>query len=107
MGEKGSKYSRDTGLSEQLLTEKLAGIEGISTKKMFGGYGVFHDGKMFGIVDTKGQIYFKIDDDTRSKYEAEGAVQQSRMPYFSIVDSVLQNHDVILERAEHAIKISK
>lgn len=62
MGEKGSKLSRDSTLMAELLRDKLEPIGGITIKKMFGGHGVFHEGKMFGIVDYKGQCYFKANE---------------------------------------------
>ena len=54
MGVKGDKMKQDSVLATELLLEKLARINGISSKKMFGGHGIFHDGKMFGMVDSKG-----------------------------------------------------
>lgn len=107
MGEKGSKRTATAALNEQLLMEKLAGLDGITTKKMFGGYGIFHDGKMFGLIDTKGQAYFKVNDESKSSYESEGAQQHSRMPYFSVTETMMGNHELLMERANHSIKISK
>lgn len=43
------------------LLELLAPLDGVSAKRMFGGYGLFRDGLMFGLVadDT---LYFKVDE---------------------------------------------
>ena len=59
MGAKGDKLSNDAGLIVELFIERLSNISGITSKKMFGGYGVFHGGKMFGLVNSKGEIYLK------------------------------------------------
>jgi len=54
MGVKGDKTSQDSVLAAELLVEKLISIGSITSKKMFGGHGIFHEGKMFAIVDSKG-----------------------------------------------------
>lgn len=43
----------------------------IEARRMFGGYGLFHDGRMLGIV-TGGRVYLKTDDETRAQFVAKG-----------------------------------
>ena len=62
MGIKGDKNTEAANLTAMEMEEKLASIGKISTKRMFGGHGLFHDGKMFGMIDSKGQQYLKADD---------------------------------------------
>jgi len=54
-----------------LLEELLAPLGPVAIKRMFGGYGVFLDGLMFGLV-TGGQLYFKTSEAGRPIFEAEG-----------------------------------
>ena len=61
MGIKGDKLIQDSVTAAELLVSKLDSIGGISTKRMFGGIGIFHEGKMFCIVDSKGQCFLKVD----------------------------------------------
>lgn len=107
MGTKGDKLSNKVALSAQLLVDKLAGIDGIKSKKMFGGYGIFCNDQMFGIVDPSGKIFFKADDTTKGKFEDIGSLKHSRMPYYSIPDNVLSNFELLLEWAESSISITK
>ena len=58
MGVKGIKRTQEADLTCTLLIERLSLIPGITSKKMFGGYGIFHDSKMFGIIDSKGGVLF-------------------------------------------------
>jgi len=106
MGRNGDKLTQDSVLVAELLIEKLAPIGGISSKKMFGGYGIFHDGKMFGIIDSQGQCFMKTDDTNRGDYEAKGAHKHSRMPYFSIPDEVFKDHDELVSWANKSIGIT-
>ena len=40
-------------------------------RRMFGGFGIFHQGLMFGLI-ADGSLYLKADDESRALFEAEG-----------------------------------
>lgn len=40
-------------------------------RRMFGGYGIFHQGLMFGLI-ADGSLYLKADDETRELFSDEG-----------------------------------
>lgn len=80
---------------------------GISSKKMFGGYGIFHEGKMFGMVDSKGNIFLKADEHTQPDFEAKGAQKHSRMPYFTLPEEVMEEAEALIGWVEKAIEVSK
>ena len=107
MGKKGDKHSSDTALAAENLLSKLSPIEGISSKKMFGGYGIFHEGKMFGMVNSKGVCYLKADATSSAAYLEKGSEKHNRMPYYSIPDAVFENLEEFLEWANTAIAASK
>ena len=106
MGQKGDKHTNEAQLTADFLVEKLNSIEGLTSKKMFGGHGIFHAGKMFGIVDSKGQAYLKTNEETAPKFIERGSVQHGKMPYHSIPQQFL-NSDQLVGLAEESIKISK
>lgn len=107
MGTKGDKNTEDSNIAAELLSTKLQPIGGITTKKMFGGHGVFHEGKMFGIVDSKGRAFLKADDSNKADFENSGSERHSRMPYFSIPEKVLDDVDELIRWANDSINISK
>ncbi len=107
MGIKGDKNTEDAKIAVELLSSKLQTIEGITTKKMFGGYGVFHEGKMFGIVDSKGKAFLKADDSNMADFEDMGAQKHGRMPYFSIPETIMSDIDELLRLTKRSIQISK
>ena len=39
-------------------------------RRMFGGYGIFHDGLMLALI-ADGELYLKADTETRERFEAE------------------------------------
>ena len=46
---------------------------GVSARKMFGGAGLYRDGKMFGLI-ADDVVYLKVDETNREQYEAAGCV---------------------------------
>jgi len=107
MGEKGRELSQESVLTAELFMEKLSQIGGITSKKMFGGHGIFHEGKMFGIVDSKGQSYLKADDSNWTDFEAFSSHKHSRMPYLSIPEKVFNDPETLITWAKKSIDISK
>ena len=53
------------------LHEVFAEFGKTNARKMFGGYGVYYDGLMFGLVASD-QLYLKVDDTNREDFEALG-----------------------------------
>ena len=57
------------------LIEHLRGIfehlGTVRTRRMFGGYGLYHDGVMFGLI-ADDVLYLKADRDTVAHFEARG-----------------------------------
>lgn len=104
MGIKGDKLNQEATMVAETLVAKLGGIDGITSKKMFGGHGIFHQGKMFGIVNSKGQAFLKANAFNKEDFEKYGALQHGKMPYFSIPDEVVNNTDRLVAWAEKAIK---
>jgi len=88
MGMKEDKLSNDAALSAELANEKNGSIPGVTSKKMFGGFDIFQGGKMFALVNSKGEVYLKFNDSIRSNFDQLGAHQHVKMPYFSVSDTV-------------------
>jgi len=51
------------------LLELLEPFGPVTAKRMFGGYGIFRDGLMFGLV-ADSVLYFKVDDHNRADFAA-------------------------------------
>ncbi|RME46243.1 MAG: TfoX family protein [Chloroflexi bacterium] len=80
---------------------------GETTRRMFGGYGIFEGGKMFALVNKEGEIYLKVGDANRGRFEALDAKPHGRMPYYRIPDEILADDARLLEWVREAIAISK
>lgn len=53
------------------LVELMQSIGPVSAKSMFGGYGLFRDGLMFGLV-ADSVLYLKVDKETENEFKAKG-----------------------------------
>ena len=51
--------------------ELLEPLGPVQARAMFGGWGVYHDGKMMGLI-VEERLYLKTDDTTRPAFEAAG-----------------------------------
>ena len=74
---------------------------------MFGGYGLFHEGVMFGLVNSEGTVHFRADDDTRHHYEKAGASSHGKMPYFTVPVAVHARKASLLRWAKTAIDVAQ
>ncbi len=54
------------------IRELFVAFGPVSVRRMFSGAGIFADGLMFGLV-VRGEIFLKVDDETRPAFEAEGS----------------------------------
>ncbi len=95
MGQKGDKHTNEAQLTADLLLEKLSSLNGITSKKMFGGHGIFHNGKMFGMVDSNGNCALKADGALEKEYQNLGGQKHGKMPYYTIPDNIFNSNEFI------------
>ena len=82
------------------LHEVFQDFGAISVRKMFGGYGIYHDGLMFALVadDT---LYLKVDDSTKqqfidkdlSPFEYHKSGKIILMPYYLAPEEIYDDPD--------------
>lgn len=95
------------------LCYSLQPLGPITVKFMFGGAGLFYEGKMFGMVSSDNRVWLKVGDSNRAKYEELGMQQFNKtaknkgMPYFQVPDNILNNNSDLLDWAEESIAIIK
>jgi DNA transformation protein len=90
-------------VNEDLLKyvlEQLAGLGHVIARRMFGGIGLYHGERIFGLIfgDT---LYFKVDDSNRPDYEAHGMGRfrpyadrpQLSMTYYEVPADALEDAD--------------
>jgi DNA transformation protein len=101
----------DTEIAHVL--ELFEGVGTISTRKMFGGVGLYSDGRIFAIVMSDGTIRLKGQGEMIARFEDLGmerwtyqrpGQKASSMPYWSLPDSALDDPDAASELAREALQ---
>ena len=97
----------------EYILEQLEGLGGVAARAMFGGLGLYREGRIFGIVfgDT---LYFKVDAATRPAYEARGMSRfrpypdrpAASMGYYEVPADVLEDRDECASWARKAVAAS-
>lgn len=54
------------------VVELMAGWAAVSTRRMFGGYGLYHEGLMFALIDDD-ELFLKADADNLARFERAGS----------------------------------
>ena len=88
------------------LHEVFTAFGAIDSKRMFGGYGIYHDGLMFGLV-ADDVLYLKVDKQFEQRFEERGLSpflyekngKQVKMSYYLAPEEIYDDPDVAREWA--------
>ncbi len=106
MADKGSKRSAEADAMAERVVDELAVLGNVTSRKMFGAYGVFADNVMFGIVDPVGELLFRADQTTSAGYVASGSSKHERMPYWTVPADALDDPDALVALAREALGVA-
>ena len=99
-------------VSEEYLEfglDQMEELGPLTSRRMFGGAGIFIEGKMFALIadDT---LYLKADDSNRDRFTGAGCRQfqpwpdkPAVMPYYEVSTEVLEDPDLLSEWAGGSI----
>lgn len=82
------------------VVERLSAFAPVSSRFMFGGFGLYCEGAMFGLVED-GTLYLRADDENRAEFEAVGSRpwvpdmkgKPMPMPYYPVPDHDMDDND--------------
>ena len=106
MGRIGDRQTAEGARFSLVLVPQLASLGAISSKKMFGGYGLFQKGKMFGLITSDAELFLKVDDSNRARFKRVRAPQHGKMPYFRVPKTVLADAPTLLNWARSAVEVA-
>ncbi|HZF26889.1 MAG TPA: TfoX/Sxy family protein [Steroidobacteraceae bacterium] len=86
------------------VLEQLAQLRGVTSRRMFGGIGLYWDGLFFGLIDDD-VLYLKVDDSNRGDYTARGmeAFHPFKdkplysMTYYQVPADVLEESELLVQ----------
>ncbi len=107
MGEKGARQTPAGAAMAERLRDDFAELGNVTTRKMFGGHGVFESDVMFALIDSTGTPFLRADDATSPEFEAAGAHRHGRMPYWTIPASVLRDERALVAWADRSLSVAR
>lgn len=94
---------------KEFVLDQLAGLEDLTCRAMFGGYGLALNGKFFGIIH-KGRLYFRTDPATAPLYRAlhmtpfTPNATQTLKNYFEVPVDIVESAENLVEWARTAAR---
>ena len=107
--------AKDTSFHDYIIYDLLKDIPGITSRSMFGGWGVYKDGVIFAIL-VEGELYFKTDDTSRADFEKAGShpftysrkdSKRVALSYWSLPLEVMENKKMLYQYIERSVKTGK
>jgi DNA transformation protein len=100
------------GFGDFVLEQLGRVAPGITARAMFGGLGLYAEGRIFGLVDDD-VVYLKVDDLTRPDFEAAGTgpfrpfgPEGEAMGYWQLPDGTLDDAEALAPWVEKAIAVA-
>jgi DNA transformation protein len=93
------------------VLEQLQRVSPVTAKTMFGGVGLYSQGRFFALI-AEDQLYFKVDDSTRGDYEREGMQpfrphgEKFAMGYYEVPADVLESVSMLEPWMKKAIDVA-
>jgi DNA transformation protein len=90
------------------VLDQLRPLGEVDCRRMFGSYGLYHDGVFFGIL-SQGRLYFKTSAATRGTYEQRGMQPfrpnpgQTLKSYYEVPIDILEDHEQLAAWARQAV----
>ncbi|MGI2336523.1 MAG: TfoX/Sxy family protein [Dehalogenimonas sp.] len=89
----------------ELVLDKLARLGPVTGKSMFGGFGVFHNGRMFGLISAD-VLYFKADSSNIEEYSSRDCPRFKRMPYYQVPADIFEDDVRLRQWAQRSIDLN-
>jgi len=95
------------------VLEQLAGLAGLSARRMFGGVGLYCEELFFGLIDND-TLYLRVNDDNRADYTARGMSAfrpyadrpELSMSYYEAPADVLEDAAQLVSWARRSVAVA-
>ncbi len=97
-----------------VMQDLFADIPGVTSRAMFGGYGLYKNGIIFAII-ADGRLYFKVNDANRADYKQAGSKpftytmpgkKPMTMSYWELPEDVMEDREKIGTWVRRAVQAS-
>lgn len=102
---------RDQDFNDYIVNDVMKDIPGITSRAMFGGWGIYKDGIFFALI-SDGELYFKVDESNIDDYKKRGShpfVYSSKskdmtMSYWLLPEEILEDRSELPLWIEKSVK---
>lgn len=95
------------------ILDQVSAWGGVTSRRMFGGAGLYRGGKMFGLI-ADDVAYLKVDRANKDKFIEAGASpfkpfpdKPITMPYYEIPVEILENSEELIKWAQESLAIQE
>lgn len=106
---------KDQSYHDFVIEDLLGDIDGISSRAMFGGWGIYKNSLIFAII-AEGELYFKVDDSNRRDFEklgshpfvySQGNHKPTAMSYWLLPAEVQEDRELLAKYVNKSVAASK
>lgn len=97
----------------EFVLEQLGRVTPVSSRRMFGGVGIYADGLFFALMDDD-TLYLKVDDSNRGDFEAAGmgpfqpfGPDSKPMGYYELPAELLEDPDRLRPWVQAAVAVAR
>lgn len=104
-----------TDFHDYVVMDLMNGIRGIRSRAMFGGWGLYKNDKIFGII-AEDEVYFKVGDANCKDYEERGSEpftykakgrKRVSLSYWRVPADILEDRSALEEWVEKSCRVKK
>jgi DNA transformation protein and related proteins len=94
------------------ILEQLAAVPALSTRRMFGGVGLYSGEWFFALIDDD-VLFFKVDDANRHDYVSRGMKafmpipDKASMGYFQVPEDVIEEAEELTRWARRSVEVAQ
>ena len=104
---------RSSSHFEGFVLDQLADLGPVTSRRMFGGIGLYCRDVFFGII-ARDELYLKVDEESRREYQEAGmhafrpfGGQRQSMKYYCVPVSVLESGPELVTWAQKAVAVAQ
>ena len=94
------------------IVEQLSAVPALSTRRMFGGVGLYSGESFFALIDDD-VLFFKVDDANREDYVSRGMKafmpipNKASMGYFQVPAEVIEEAEELTRWARRSVEVAQ
>lgn len=100
---------------ERFALDQLAPAGDVSSRRMFGGVGIYLDGCFIALIAPhEGALYLKVDDPNRARFERAGSEpfrpfrdRSTTMSFWRVPEEILEDSATLVEWARESLAVAR